>query len=181
MMRSYDALPAVPLHPAGPVTAAFRRSGLSDLREAGRYLMDLPYGRISKRSDLTLVLSEGRGTCSGKHALITLLAQEQAVALELLLAIFHMSEENTPGVGAVLEAHKLRYIPEAHCYLRLAETRIDITAPPKETETRRTFVIEEVITPAQVDEYKPAFHREYLQQWLAGPDGPPGLALADVW
>jgi len=97
MMRSYDALPALPLTPAGPLTAAFLRSGLSDLRQADRYLMDLPYGRISNRADLTRVLLERRGTFSSKHALFTSLAHEQGVGIDLLLAIFHMTEETPPA------------------------------------------------------------------------------------
>ena len=35
-----------------------------------------------------------------------------------MLGIYEMSDRNTPGVGRVLTAHGLSYIPEAHCYLR---------------------------------------------------------------
>src|SRR2546421_9001429 len=73
---------------------------------------------------------------------------------------------NTPGVGAVLHAQGLRYVPEAHCHLRMGSVRIDITAPPKSTEASGTFVIGEVIIPPQVDEYKSAFDRECLCRWL---------------
>jgi len=63
----------------------------------------------------------------------------------------------------------------------MGSVRIDITAPPKSTEASRTFVIEEVIIPPQVDEYKPAFHREYLCRWLVGPEAASGFTLEDVW
>lgn len=180
-MRSYDAIPPHKLRPAGPVTTAFSQSGITDLREAGHYLMNLPYGRTSSRLPLTNVLSERRGTCSSKHALFTSLAWEQGIDVQLLLAIFHMTDANTPGIAPILLAHGLPYIPEAHCYVKLNGIRIDITGPRKEGAAPREFTVEESITPTQIDEYKPAFHRAYLHRWNDGPDGPAGFTLDHLW
>jgi len=76
-----------------------------------------------------LVLSESRGTCGTTHALLAALAEQAFLPVELMLASYMMSEENTPGVGPVLQAHGLSEIPEAHCYLRYGETRVDMTFP----------------------------------------------------
>src|SRR5204862_2107860 len=112
-----DALPDVPIAASGPVSTAFRARALSTLRTAARYVRDLPYGRVSDRARPVLVLEERRGTCTTKHALLAILAAEQGVDLALTVGIYEMNEANTPGVGAVLAAHGLATIPEAHCYL----------------------------------------------------------------
>jgi hypothetical protein len=41
--------------------------------------------------------------------------------------MYEMSEEYTPGVGALLEAASLSSIPEAHCYLTVDGERIELT------------------------------------------------------
>jgi hypothetical protein len=38
-----------------------------------------------------------------------------------------MSEDNTPGVGTMLNAASLTSIPEAHCYLSIEGERFDFT------------------------------------------------------
>jgi hypothetical protein len=55
----------------------------------------LPYGRNSDHSDWRLVLGEGRGTCSTKHALLADLARENRRHVALMLGIYEMDEDNT--------------------------------------------------------------------------------------
>ena len=126
-MQSLAALPNFPLQPAGEVAAQFLAAGVTDFHSAARHIYRLPYGRISERANFRLVLREGRGTCSAKHALLAQLANEQGVKIALTIGIYEMTERNTPGVGAVLEKYSLPYIPEAHCYLTYNGVRIDIT------------------------------------------------------
>ena len=87
----------------GPITRLFRKAGVDDFAGAARYLLNLPYGRITERSRLWLVLTEGRGTCTTKHTLLAELAREQSIDVKLILGIYEMNERNTPGVGHVLE------------------------------------------------------------------------------
>jgi hypothetical protein len=77
----------------------------------------LPYGRNSDHSDWRLVLGEGRGTCSTKHALLADLARENRRHVALVLGIYEMDEDNTQEIGTVLDRNGLPCVPEAHCYL----------------------------------------------------------------
>lgn len=182
-MRSWDALPDVRLQPAGPLTAAVMACGSTDLRAVGRYLQELPYGRPAHRDDFRAVLLEKKGTCSTKHALLAAIAHEQAVALVLTLGIYDMHERNTPGVGAVLAGYGLACLPEAHCYVTYAGTRIDITrfgADPAEPIAR--FLHEEAIVPEQIGDYKVALHRRFLRDWVVQhAEAVGGRGLEDVW
>ena len=128
MMRTYAALPAWPLRPESGITAQFLALGLTDFRQAAAYLNQSLYGRNSYREDSRAVLQEGRGACSSKHTLLAAVDEEQDFDdVALTLGLYHMSEANTSGVGAVLAQYGLPYIPEAHCYLRFREKRMDIT------------------------------------------------------
>lgn len=167
-MYSWETLPKVSLRAAGPVTTEIMACGPDSFRTAGRYLHHLPYGRNSDRTNFYLVLSEGRGTCSTKHALLAELAYEQQLPIILTLGIYAMHDRNTPGVGEILSRHRLPFLPEAHCYLTYQGKRIDITRSGIEpTEPIDHFFHEETILPTQIGEYKVDLHKRFLRQWLA--------------
>jgi hypothetical protein len=181
-MRSWDALPEKRLEHLGEVSAEFRALGIEDYRAAARFIHELPYGRNADRANFRLVLSERRGTCSTKHALLAALAIEQRLAVELTLGIYAMSERNTPGIDAVLSKHGLASVPEAHCYLTYNGVRIDVTresASPSEPIAR--FLHEETITPAQIGDYKVAMHKAWMREWTLRemPHRKLGAALED--
>ena len=181
-MQSWPALPEILLGPVGPITADLIARGISDFRAAGRYLHHLPYGRNSDRSDFRLVLPEGRGTCSTKHALLAELAREQNLPIVLTLGIYEMHERNTPGVGVVLDKYGLPSLPEAHCYLRYEGTRIDITRSGAEpTEPIDRFLSEEAIIPAQIGDYKVEFHQKFIHSWMVNTDVAGNRSFAEVW
>lgn len=165
-----DHLPDFALDPARPIAARFAALGAHSFAGAARHVWELPYGRNSGRADPTLVLGEGRGTCSSKHALLAMLAREHGRALDLVLGIYLMDEANTPGVGEVLAANGLTAIPEAHCYLRAGGERIDLTHPPSRLpgEPIAAFLHEEVITPEQVIFYKVECHKRFIEAWSRG-------------
>lgn len=181
-MESWEALPDAPLGRVGSVSAGFLRRGCSTYREAARYVHALPYGRTRPRDDFRAVLSEGRGTCSTKHALLAELAAEQGLDVRLTLGIYAMSERNTPGVGAVLEASGLSRIPEAHCYLRFGDARVDVTRSgvdpaPDVVEP----CAEQTIDPPQIGDYKVAYHREHMREWLERQSPRPALGVEELW
>lgn len=171
------ALPDFPLRPDGPLGQAFLRCGLNGYRSAARYVRELPYGRNTDRGDYRLVLSEGRGTCSTKHALLVALAEEHAVPVHLFMGIYLMCEANTPGVEIALRRHGLDAIPEAHCYLVYEKRRIDLTWPEIPCSPISEFLHEEPLAPADIREHKVAVHRRYLEEWARQS----GYSVDTVW
>ncbi|HEY4764300.1 MAG TPA: hypothetical protein VIH75_11525 [Candidatus Sulfotelmatobacter sp.] len=156
MMHSWEALDANAFRSNGPITSAFLQLGKRDFRSAGQYIQALPYGRNMHPSDHLIVLTEKRGTCSTKHALVRRLAIEQKADIALVLGIYEMTEQNTPGVGDVLGKYGLATLPEAHCYLRTAGKRIDVTRTARRApaEPIRRFLHEEEIDPTQITNYQ---------------------------
>jgi len=63
--------------------------------------------RNSDLDDSLIVLTEGRGTCSAKHALMRRLAVEQELKIALMVGIYKMTEAKTPGAGRVLSKYQL--------------------------------------------------------------------------
>ncbi len=172
-----ERLPSFALHPERPLGRRFAALGLGDYREAARHVRNLPYGRNSDRSDWRLVLEEGRGTCSTKHALLAELARENGRPVALVLGVYEMDGVNTPGVGPVLSEHGLSCVPEAHCYLAHEGARVDLTRESGGAEQPKRFLHEEEIEPYQIGEYKVQAHRVFVRRWA----GRRGLDPESVW
>jgi hypothetical protein len=167
-MQSWQALPETALKSIGPLSSLLLVRAIFDFRAAGQYLQQLPYGRNTDRADFRLVLTEHRGTCSTKHALLAALAREQGLSVELMLGVYAMHERNTPGVGRVLAQYGLPFLPEAHCYLMRQGMRIDVTRSGAEpTEPISQFLYEEAIAPEQIGDYKVQLHQRFLREWAA--------------
>lgn len=183
LMLSWDALDPFRFKPAGVVTIAFLGIAKTDLRTAAQHVCGLPYGRNSDPSDPVIVLAEQRGTCSTKHALLRRLAIEQELDIALVLGIYEMTEQNTPGVGPVLRRHGLSGLLEAHCYLRTGGKRIDVTRASSERrgEPIERFLYEEEIDPNQITHYKTAVHKKFLMKWMADNGCLSGLSFEEVW
>jgi len=149
------------------LTALAKDKQLRSWKDLLEYLRQLPYGRTSDRSDLSLVLRENKGTCSSKHALAKQLADLNSVAdVELILAIYKMSETNTPGIGSHLTDNGLAYIPEAHCYLKVQGERMDITNAHSDISSLKEAIISETtIEPSQVGDYKVSYHKAFIEKW----------------
>lgn len=180
-MEPWSFLPDAPLEAPGPASEGFRAIGCGCYRSAARHVSRLPYGRNSDRADHRLVLREGRGTCSTKHALLAAVALEQDLPVSLTIGIYDMDEANTPGVGRVLSAHGLGSLPEAHCYLRYGGRRVDVTrpgTPPAGVGLR--FDPEWTIAPGQIGAHKVALHQRHLRAWLrARPELP--YSFEELW
>lgn len=137
----------------------------SDRRGAVRWAHSLPYGRTSDRADFTRVLSERRGTCSTKHALLAALAREAHVRVPLRLGIYLMDDANTPGVGEALRLHGLSHVPEAHCVLVAEDGLVDVTFPGSDGRCALTFIAHCDITPEEIGAFKLAWHQAFVEQW----------------
>lgn len=156
-----------PLRGSGKLTALARAKGLYTFTQLLSFVQALPYGRNANRNDFSLVLSKGRGTCSSKHALVKLLADENQIPAKLMLVIYKMNPENTPGIGRILTDANLKYIPEAHCFLHMGDADLDLTSPLSDIHAlKRHFMHQEEIEPDQVITYKVQLHQQYLRTWL---------------
>jgi len=78
----------------------------------------------------------------------------------------------------VLAAYGLASLPEAHCYLRYAGRRIDVTGlPPGSASPFDALLSEEVVEPASLASEKAPRHRDFIARWAAAR----GLDPARVW
>ena len=152
----------------GEISRILQEKGIFSWEEAILFLKKMPYGRNSQRENPVCVLDEGVGTCSTKHGLLKLLAEEQGWEnIKLILCIFSMKSENTPKIDNILRMNKLAYIPEAHCYIQYGKEKIDVTHENANfTLIQSEILHEETIEVPQLGEYKIQFHQKYLMQWI---------------
>lgn len=144
----------------GPISKQFKKVGIESFSTACEFVKDLPYGRTSTPDEYQLVLVEGRGTCSSKHALLVALGMELGLNVGLMVGIYNMSQANTPGVGAALSKAGFSSIPEAHCYLTIRGVRRDFTGG--DASRSLDFLHEEEISPDQIGAHKRSIHRKFL-------------------
>lgn len=169
------SLEKLPLQPnAGPLSQALADLHIWNADQLIVHLQNLPYKRISQPDDLSLVLSQHRGTCSSKHALLQSVAIEQEwKGMSLILCLFKMKESNTPGIGTGIAKAGLDYIPEAHCYVKYGEACIDVTRPGASIEKIRTdILLETEIQPNQVGKWKKDYHKSYIKEWKSKEEIP---------
>jgi len=142
--------------------------GITTWEDLLRYIKNLPYGRNENRTDFSLVVTENKGTCSSKHALVAAVALENEIeSVELIIGIYKMNEYNTP-IGTLLSEKNIDYIPEAHCYLKIDGKRVDLTTSNSDFDKIEKDLLEEIkITPTQVGDFKVNLHKEYLEKWLS--------------
>lgn len=128
----------------------------------------LPYGRNRNREDFGLVVTEQQGTCSSKHALLKKMADLNGIEnVKLIIGMYKMNHINTPKIGSLLMDRGLTFVPEAHCYLKIDNRRIDITAVDSEIgELMDDVLVEKEIEAEQVTEFKVLYHKDYLKTWL---------------
>jgi hypothetical protein len=151
----------------GPVGDAFRQLGISRFEHAAQYVANLRYGRTKGSTDVLSVLFQRCGTCSSKHALLKVAAEEaNLLDVSLALCMFEMSEATTPGVGEVLSGHGLQCIPEAHCYLLSGGARFDFTGLPQgPVAIFDRLLHEEAVSVAEVLANKRTRHRDFVALW----------------
>jgi hypothetical protein len=146
-----------------PISSRFRLKGVSTFHQACDFVWKLPYGRTIDQG-LIAVFHEGKGTCSSKHRLLKALADELGIdGIELIVGIYLMNENNTPGVGSVLGRNEFNSIPEAHCYLRYENRRIDLTRSEiVASEPINEFLVEVAVEAEKLPEFKQPFHYQYV-------------------
>lgn len=164
----------------GPISLKLVKKDIRNYSELVLYLSEMPYGRLDYGNDLSLIIDEDKGTCSTKHALIRKVGYEQSwEGLSLMLCIYKMSKENTPGIGNAIKT-PLFYLPEAHCVIRDDDQIIDITTKDSDFKRIESDVLDmKEITPDQIGNWKVTFHREFLKKWLSEENL--DLSFDEIW
>lgn len=152
----------------GTISALFVELGMTDFKVACSFVKELPYGRNSNKTDLTIVLKERKGTCSTKHALLATLAEENEIAeIELIAGIFLMDVVTHPILTDFFKDKPYNSLPELHCYLRYKGERFDFTSKIDRMPLISPKIVrEQRIEPHQVGDWKKVIHQDYLQKWL---------------
>ncbi|WP_299242546.1 hypothetical protein [uncultured Aquimarina sp.] len=142
--------------------------GITSWSELITYVKNIPYGRNSNRIDNTLVITENKGTCSSKHSLLKRIADLNGMNdIKLIIGIYKMNATNTPKIGNVILNNDLKYIPEAHCYLRYNDETIDATSNSSDFgRIINDVIIEKNIQPNQVGSYKIKYHQAFIKEWI---------------
>jgi hypothetical protein len=150
------------------LTALIKEKEIKNWSDLIEYTRNLPYGRNLNREDFSLVIKENKGTCSSKHSFLKKVADlNEFENVKLILGMYRMNHLNTPKIGNTILENGLEYIPEAHCYLKLSNQRIDITSNNSDIENLIGEIIEEIeIKPEQVNTFKVDYHKEYLHNWI---------------
>ncbi|GHC65411.1 hypothetical protein [Ulvibacter litoralis] len=150
------------------LTELVKKNGIKTWNELTDFIKNLPYGRNKNRIDFELVISEKKGTCSSKHAILKRIADLNNIPnINLIVGIYRMNQYNTPKIGNELKDHSIEFIPEAHCYLKINGKRIDLTTRTSEfKKIEKDIIQEKEIKPEQVAEYKIEYHKDYIKHWL---------------
>jgi hypothetical protein len=152
----------------GKLSERLLEMDFEDFDTVAEWVKNLPYQRISDKSNFELTITENRGTCSSKHAFLKSLAIEQDWSdITLYIGIYRMNGSNTRGVGSILSKAGIDFIPEAHCYLKYKGSRIDFTHPDLNVLNVEDEIMKEIlIQPEQVGIYKEALHKQFIEDWL---------------
>jgi hypothetical protein len=150
------------------LTELAKSNGIDSWNSLTEFIKNLPYGRNKNRTEFGLVLSEKKGTCSSKHAVLKSIADLNNIPnIKLVIGIYRMTKLNTPKIGTELTDNSIDFIPEAHCYLKINDNRIDLTTNKSEFQKIEKDIIQEKeIEPEQVTKFKVDYHKEFIKNWL---------------
>jgi hypothetical protein len=164
-----------------PLTTLAKNKNIDTWEKLIVHVQSLPYGRNANRTDFSLVLSEGKGTCSSKHALLKQIADANHIPdVKLILGIYKMNQQNTPKIGDELINNSLEYLPEAHCYLKINNQRFDFTTMKSSIENIENEIIEErEINAHQVADFKVDYHKGFIRKWMKSRNI--SLSFAEIW
>ena len=151
------------------LTHAFKQIGITNFSEALSWMHRIPYGRNSDRTNYKLILTENRGTCSTKHALLAAFAKELRIDADLKMAICRLDRKLEPKASSFLDTLGVEFFPEAHCYLHFDGKDIDVTFPEKKPLLQAKVLKTYTIQPDQIGNFKEKLHLEYLSNWSKFP------------
>ena len=146
-----------------------------------KYVKEMPYGRIDNSKELEQVLKFDKGTCSTKHALIKSLAVSLNIKeVKLFLVLYKMDSTNTPGIGDVIKEAGLKFIPEAHCCLKVNGQMLDLTSKNSDIIRIEKDIIQvQEISPDDIGDFKVEYHKKYISHWVEQENVP--YSADQIW
>ncbi|MCW3162403.1 hypothetical protein [Chryseobacterium oryctis] len=152
----------------GIVSKRFSEFDISKFSSACNFIAELPYKRNQNKDNITCVFDDNGGTCSTKHAVLRKLALENNQEnVKLMLGIFKMDAEYAPSIKNTLDKYQLKYIPEAHNYLKIDNQYFDFTKPNSSYKNfEQKILLETEIEYNQISSEKILLHKKYLEEWL---------------
>lgn len=127
-MKSFGDFQEAAITGKGRIGLRFQELGVRSLRDACRWVQELPYGYNSNPDDAFSLFADGMGTCSSKHGVIAELAEELGVPIFKYIGFYRLDESIVEGVERILAPHGLSFIPQTHCVLGFHATFVDLTA-----------------------------------------------------
>ncbi len=163
---------------AGKSSSLLRKMNINSFHQAARFVCLMPYKRNHDIGNALNLIAEQRGTCSGKHHALAIVADENKCPdLKLTIGIYRMNAENTAGnnlekaakIKNILEKSGLNYIPEAHTYLKYNEQIFDFTSLFSNNNQRflGDLIVEKTVFPQDLFKEKVPFHKDFLEKWIA--------------
>lgn len=179
-----EALPAVRLKAAGPITSAFAESGVSSFRDAARLIAALPYGRKFSPVGSSSRAPRQPRERQHKNSLLARLARETKADDRSLHR--HLRDgwpqyaRDRPCPGSAR--------PCLHSSERIATSnadrqRIDVTSA-RADNTRRPierFLVELAIAFEQAGSYKSQLHQEFMRSWMESASVSPIFSFDKLW
>jgi hypothetical protein len=181
-MDRFTRFPDSPITPAGIISKTFLDMGIDRFIAACRCVHELPYGYNSDKDDLMILFKEKKGTCTTKHAVIGTLAVELGLPITKTIGIYAMTEAVVTGTQAVLEAHRLPYLPMIHCFLTSGSVRVDLTEGNRNGKNRPIddFLYTEDVRPAISAKAEYLLYRRALSDVILKRQELAGVTLKQV-
>jgi hypothetical protein len=167
-MDNHNVFPNASIIKKGIISEKFLNLGIDKLWNACQYVHDMPYGYNSNKDDILILLKEGYGSCTTKHAVIATLADELGIPIYKSTGIYAMSEEIVTGTKLILDKYKLPYLPMIHCFLIYENYRVDLTEGNNNGKNHsiEEFLFTKKVIPniSEKDEY--LIYREALKETI---------------
>ena len=150
---------------AGPLSKQLYDTGVQNLATLLEWVRNQPYGRNSDRTDYSLVLTEKKGSCSTKHALIKAVTTENEWPdVNLYIGFFFMDGFLFPQLDDILKEAGIEGIPEAHAFLVINGEYFDISGLSSPIE--EDLIVDEMeIEPEGIGDLKISVHKGFLGEW----------------
>ncbi|MEA5507774.1 hypothetical protein VB735_32735 [Halotia wernerae UHCC 0503] len=168
-MDSIEVLPNVNIQAKGVVSKKFLEHGIETFCAACHWIKDLAYGSNSNNENSLILFQENRGTCTTKHGVIALLAQELGLEVYKNLGFYRLNDDIVIGVNAIIQIHGLNFIPQIHCFLEYGSFKVDLTEGncngKNKTIEDYDFVVR--VNPDLTYEEEKRYYISYLNQYFA--------------